>query len=297
VIFLQKEGFMEKLKRKQGELTQAQKKLAEYVLQNLEEVAFMSASVLGRKAGVSESTVVRFSQLLGYKGFPELKEALREVVIERLDTSKRLSMYLEKGQEEHILFQSVKKDRAVLDLLLETVSIRDFDNVIETLENAKRIYIVSHRSAYAIGYYLAFYLHWLGFPAVLLKGKDFSYEVLTLGDKDDVVIGITFPRYSSETVELFSFAADRGMKTVAITDDYLSPIASKASYVLTVPTDFISFVDSLTGPMSLVNAVIVALSLRNLEAIKERLQGLEKVWEEKSVYWRESYKGGKANDK
>lgn len=280
-------GLVERLRERQGELTQAQRRLAEYILQNVEEAAFMSASSLGRKAGVSEATVVRFSQLLGYKGFPELKEALRDMVIEKLDTSRRLSSYIEKGLEEHILFQSVERDKRVLDLLLENLSIKDFDSAVEALGSADRIFIISHRSAYAIGYYLAFYLRWLGLEVLLLKGKDFSYEVLSSARENDIAVGITFPRYSSETVELFLFAVERGIRTIAITDDYLSPIASRASYVLTVPTDFISFVDSLTGPLSLANAIIVALSLRNPELSKNKLEFLERVWKDRNIYWQE----------
>ncbi|MCS7233668.1 MAG: MurR/RpiR family transcriptional regulator [Synergistetes bacterium] len=290
-------GLIEQLRENQEKFTSAQRKLAKFLLENLEKVAFMSTSTLARMAGVSEATVIRFSQLVGYKGFPELKEALREIVLRRLDTSKRLSDYIKTEEGDHILLKILKKEKAILDLLIETASVNDFEKVVDAIEKAKRIFIISHRSVYAIGYYLSFYLNLLGYQNFLLKGKELSYELLSSSKEGDLAIAITFPRYSAETVELFSFAVQRNIETIAITDDYLSPIASKASYVLSVPTDFISFVDSLTAPMSLINAIIVALSLKKPEEYKARLENLEKIWKSKNIYWQEKIKEAEEDEK
>lgn len=287
---------IEQIRESLSKLTPAQRRLADFLLEHPEESAFMSVSALARMAGVSEATVIRFSQLLGYRGFPELKESLRRMVIERLDTSKRLSTYIEAGKEEHILLRSLKKDRAILDLLIETIPISDFERVVDAIEKAKRIFIISHRSAYTVGYYLNFYLNLLGYQVFLVRGKDLSYELLSSAKEGDLVIGITFPRYSSETVELFNFAIQNEIETIAITDDYLSPIASKATYVLTVPTEFISFVDSLIAPMSLINALVVALSLRRPDESKKRFENLEKIWESKNIYWQERPKREEKSD-
>lgn len=287
---------VEQIRESKEKLTPAQRKLADFLLKHLEESVFMSVSALARMAGVSEATVIRFSQLLGYRGFPELKENLRKIVIERLDTSKRLSTYLEAGEREHILLRSLKRDRAILDLLIETLSISDFEGVVSAIEKAKRIFIISHRSAYAIGYYLNFYLSLLGYQVFLIRGKDLSYELLSSTREGDLAIAITFPRYSAETVELFNFAIQKGIETIAITDDYLSPIASRATHVLTVPTEFISFVDSLIAPMSLINALVVTLSLRKPDEYKKRFQNLEEIWKSKNIYWQEELKGEEKSD-
>lgn len=276
------------IRENRRKFTPAYRKLAEFLLEHLDDAAFMSASTLARMAKVSESTVIRFSQLLGYKGFPELKEALRGIVMERLDTSKRLSSYVEKGKEEHILHRCIRKDREALDLLVKSISIEGFEGIIDIIEKADRIFVISHRSAYAVGYYLNFYLNLLGFKSFIIRGRELSYEILSSSKEDDVVIAISFPRYSSETMELLSFARKRGAKTVAITDDYLSPIASEASYILTVPTDFISFVDSLTPSISLVNAIVVALSLRKASEVERRLKELEEIWKDKKIYWQDA---------
>lgn len=273
-------------------LTPAQRRLADFLLKHLEEVVFMSASTLAREAKVSESTVIRFSQVLGYRGFPDLKEALRNVLMEKLDTRKRLSSYIEKKEKEHILHACIKKDKRTLDLLIDTVSISDFEAIVSTIEMANNIFIISHRSAYAVGYYLNFYLNLLGYRAFLIKGKELSYEILSSSKEGDVVIAISFPRYSIETKDLVSFAKQRNLTIVSITDDYLSPIASEASYVLTIPTDFISFIDSLTPSISVVNAIVVALSLKKTNETENRLEELEKIWKRERIYWQDETRKG-----
>ena len=276
---------IENIRRNTVSFTPAQRRVAEYVMKHLEEVAFMSASTFGRKAGVSESTIVRFSQLLGYRGFPELKEAIREIVIHRLDTSRRLSDYLGSEGKEHVLFETMRKDMSVLELAMDTVSVEEFDKVVDVLEAADRVFVIAHRSAYVLAYYLTFYLRWVGLFAFTLRAEDTSCELIMSLTDGDVVIGITFPRYSRDTVELFTFAAKRGIRTVAITDDYLSPIAHIASYTLAIPTDFVSFVDSFTAPMSVINAIVIALSMRNPELTEKRLEALEEVWKDRRLYW------------
>ncbi len=276
---------IESIKQNTASFTPAQRKVAEFIMKHLEDVAFMSASTFGRKVGVSESTVVRFSQLLGYKGFPELKEAVREIVMRRLDTSRRLSDYLVSEGREHVLFETMRKDMAVLELAVDSISIEEFDRVVDVLHKAKRVFVVAHRSAYVLACYFTFYLRWIGVFAFTIRAKETSYElIMSLGD-GDVVVGITFPRYSKDTIELFTFAAKRGIETIAITDDYLSPIAHAASHTLAVPTDFVSFVDSFTAPMSVINAIVIALSTRNPELTEKRLETLEKVWKDKELYW------------
>lgn len=278
---------LERIRQARGSLTSSQRKIADYVLGHLEEAAFASSVLIARRVGVSESTVTRFAQALGFDGFPALKEALRESLLGRLRTTDR--MELSPGSDGSILFEALRKDLAVLNMVLEGPPLREFSLFVEELSRARVVYVLANRSTYALGYYFYFYMGWLGRPCRLLSGRNELYESLLSASSEDVLLAMTFPRYYRESLEGVRLARGLGVRVLLITDDYMSPAAGFADHVLPVPTDFVSFVDSPVAPMSVINALVVAIASRGGHAVRRRFEELERVWKEEKVYLEEGW--------
>lgn len=280
-----KQDLMRTIQMKFPRLSKGQKLIAEYILKHYDKAAFMTAAKLGTSVGVSESTVVRFANELGFSGYPKLQKALHELIKTRLTTVQRIELSNDLISEETALKGVLKSDIENIRATLEKINYKTFEEVVNSIFNAKKIYIIGLRSSTALAEFLGFYLNLiLDNVKVVAYGISDIFEQMINISNEDLVIGIGFPRYAARTIEALNFAQSRGTKVVAITDSLLSPLAAKADYTLIAQSNMASFVDSLVAPMSLINALIIAVGLREKEKISNTFNDLENIWEEYQVY-------------
>ncbi len=275
---------LETIREKLPLLTAGQSKTAKFLLQNTREAAFMTASQVGDRVGVSESTVVRLAVRLGYPGYPEMRNALQDVLMERLTTMDRLRKYGESGEAANLCLKAFNDDLQTLSQAISEFHSRDVERLSEAILAADHIYIVGHLSSRALAYFLWYYLLWF-FPNTHLVDITFSNEAFVNATPKSLTIGISFPRYTRWTVEALRNAKKQGLVTAAISSDYTGPLAEWSDIVVTAPWNPLSFIDSFTAPMSLINGVIlyVAQSLGE-DTVHEKLEKLEKLWLENNVY-------------
>ena len=266
--------------------SKGQRKIAGFILESYDKAAFMTASRLGKKVGVSESTVVRFASELGYDGYPDMQRSLQKMIRNRLTSVQRIEVTNDRLGDQDLLSMVLQSDIDKIRLTLEELDRTSFDRAVEAIVSARRIYIIGVRSSAAIAAFLHFYCNLIFENVVLVSANTASeiFESLLRVGKGDVVIGVSFPRYSSRTVQAMSFARDRGAATIAITDSEASPLAPISTYSLTARSDMVSFVDSLVAPLSLVNALLVAVSWRKNDDLERTFRTLEDIWEEYGVY-------------
>ena len=269
-------------------LSKGQKLIAEYILRHYDKAAFMTAAKLGTSVGVSESTVVRFANELGFSGYPKLQKALQELIKNKLTTVQRIELANDFISEENALKGVLKADMENIRATLEKINHKTFDDVVKSIFSAKKIYIIGLRSSTAIAEFLGFYLNVIldNVKVVAYGISDIFEQMINVGE-GDLVIGIGFPRYAIKTIEALAFSQSRNARVVAITDSLLSPLASKADYTLIAQSNMASFVDSLVAPLSVINAIIIAVGLKEKEKISSTYSSLENIWEEYQVY---SYK-------
>ena len=267
-------------------LSKGQKRLADYICAHYDKAVYLTAARLGKEVGVSESTVVRFALELGYGGYPELQSALEEVVRNRLTSVQRIDVSGERIDARHILQSVLKSDRQNLKETLETADEEEFGRTVAMLKNARRIYVLGVRSCAALASFLGFYLNFICEDVRLIHTNSVSEtfeQMLSVSDKD-VFVGISFPRYSKRTARVMEFARARGCACIAITDSEQSPLASLADAILMCRSNMLSFADSLVAPLSMINALIVALSHEKQSEIRQSLSDLETIWKEYEVY-------------
>lgn len=283
-----KQDLMRTIQMKFPRLSKGQKLIAEYILKHYDKAAFMTAAKLGTSVGVSESTVVRFANELGFSGYPKLQKALQELIKNKLTTVQRIELSNDFISEETALKGVLKSDMENIRATLEKINHRTFEEVVNSLFAAKKIYIIGLRSSTALAEFLGFYLNLiLDNVKIVTYGISDIFEQMINVSEEDVVIGIGFPRYATRTIESLNYAQSKGAKVVAITDSLLSPLASKADYTLIAQSNMASFVDSLVAPLSVINALIIAVGLREKQKISNTFNTLEDIWEEYQVY---SYK-------
>lgn len=265
--------------------SKGQKRIAGYILSDYDKAAFMTAGKLGKLVDVSESTVVRFASVLGYDGYPAMQKALQEMVRSRLTSIQRIEAS-DVFFGTDVVTSVLQTDMDKIRVAIEEVDRHAFESVVDKLVAAQHIYILGVRSSSFLAGYLNFYLH-LIFDNVTLVTSNSAGEILEsmlrIGP-GDVLVGISFPRYSQSTVKGVQFAHDRGADVVAITDSAVSPLYPLASAVLLARSDMISFVDSLVAPFSLLNALIVAAGHRKNADIAQTFNRLESIWEEYGVF-------------
>ena len=274
------------IQEKMHTFSKGQRKIAGFILDSYDKAAFMTASRLGKRVGVSESTVVRFAFELGYDGYPDMQRSLQKMIRNRLTTVQRIEVTKDRLGGQDLLSMVLQSDIDKIRITLEELDRESFERAVDAMVSARKIYIIGVRSSAAIASFLHFYFN-LIFDSVVLVSANTSSEIfeslLRVG-AEDVVIGVSFPRYSSRTVQAISFARDRGATTVAITDSEASPLAPISSYSLMARSDMVSFVDSLVAPLSLVNALLVAVSQRRNDELARTFHTLEEIWEEYGVY-------------
>ncbi len=271
-------------------MSKGQRRISEYILQHYEKAAYMTASKLGEAAGVSESTVVRFASELGFEGYPEFLYALRESVRSMLTSMQRVEMTDEMIGGGDVLERTLSADIARIKSTIECNSPESFGAAIDSITSAKNVYVVGARASSMLADTLS---HNLNLIFDNVKSVDSSSEssvleqLLRIGD-GDLLIAITFPRYSKRIIKGVSFAKSRGAAILGITDCSSSPIAPSSDYLLYAKSDMASFVDSLVAPLSLINAIIVAISRKRKDELALTFDELEKVWDEFQVYDKEN---------
>lgn len=269
-----------------GEFSKGQKLIAKYIMENYDKAAFMTASKLGSTVGVSESTVVRFSTELGYDGYPKLQKALQELIRIKLTAVQRIEVTNNRIGDQDILRTVMMSDIEKLRLTLEDLKTEQFDEIVDVILKAKKIYILGVRSSAALTSFLGFYFNLMFENVRLVHTTSVSemFEQILKVSEDDVVIGISFPRYSSRTVKALRFAKSRGANVVAITDSMFSPLIPYCTHSLIARSDMASFVDSLVAPLSVINALIVAVGMRKKDETYNTFEELERIWDEYNVY-------------
>lgn len=274
------------LARGSSKFSKGQRIIAKYILNNYDKAAFMTAGKLGRIVGVSESTVVRFAAELGYDGYPSMRKALQEMIRNRLTSVQRIEVAKSMIDDTDLVKSIIGSDMQNLQATLELLEHDSFNKLVDSIVEAKNIYIVGMRTSTSLATFLGLYLNLLRDNVNVVHDTAASeiYEQIIRISTGDLFIGISFPRYSSHTVDAMQFAKKMGAKTAAITDSSASPLNGIADVCLHAKSDMVSFLDSLVAPMSLINAIIVAVGIRNKERVSETFERLEKIWSEHDVY-------------
>ena len=267
-------------------LSKGHKKIAEYIAENYDKAAFMTASKLGEKVGVSESTVVRFASILGFKGYPELQKELQRMIKSKLTAVQRMEVSDSLVSDQNAVKKLMSADIELIRDTLENVSQSDFNEAVSAINNASRIYILGVRSSAALANFMYFYLNPVFENVVLVDttsaGEMFE-QMFRIG-KDDVCVALSFPRYSNQTINALRFIGDRGSKIIAITDSCESPIAKLADILLVAKSSMVSVVDSLVAPLSLINALVASFTFSRREEAYNNFNELEHIWDEYQVY-------------
>ncbi len=280
-----KKDLINQIKKEFAKLSKGQKLIAEYIINNYDKAAFMTASKIGQKVGVSESTVVRFANTLGFEGYPQLQRGLQEIIKTKLTTVQRVEMGTQYSNEGDIIRKVLRSDMENIHYTLDNIDYDVFQKVINEIFLADKIYIVGLRSSTALAEYFGFYLNMI-LDNVRIVGYGVSdiFEQTLRVTENDLVIGISFPRYSNRTIEALRYIKEQNVKIVGITDTVLSPLNEICNYTLTAKSNMASFVDSLVAPLSLINAIIVAVGMREKEEITKYFNKLENIWERYNIY-------------
>ena len=275
---------LQRLNHSGKRLSKSHRRIAECIVTHYDKAAFMTASKLGEYVGVSESTVVRFAAALGYDGFPQLQKALQELIRHRLTATQRLEMTGDMGHAQ-VLNKVLKTDIQNIRTTLDELDLATFDAVIDSILQARNLYVLGLRASAPLAEFFGHYLNFI-FPNVhtVTSGVSDVFEQIARISDEDVLIGISFPRYTSHTVKAMKFARSRGATLIAITDGPLSPLHAEANLCLMAKSDMASFVDSLAAPISLINALIVALSQRRRTQVTDYFDKMENIWSEYRVY-------------
>lgn len=280
------QDLFELLEDKKSNASKSHRKIADFILTHYEKAAYLTAAKLGESVGISESTVVRFASELGFEGYPDFQRALQEAMRNRLTAVQRIEVTLDRLKDGEVLRKVLQNDIEHIAKTLEQTTDTAFNAAVDSIISAKHIYIMGIRSSAALASFMGYYFK-LMLPNVTIVetgSRSELYEQLMRLDSKDLLIGISFPRYSKQTVNALAYARAKGADSIAITDSKDSPIAQNAANVLLAKSDMVSFVDSLVAPLSLINALIVAVSIKNYDTVAGNFKALEEIWEEYDVY-------------
>ena len=268
------------------DLSKGQKKIALAILNEYDKAAYLTASKLGEMVGVSESTVVRFADELGFKGYSEFQRAIQELVRIRLTPNQRIKVTKKRIGRDDVLESVMESDIGKIRYTLESMDREVFYKSVDAILEAKTVYVLGARSTEFLAKLLSYNLS-LIFDNVKFVNPTSSAEVFeqmfSVGERD-TVIAFSFPRYSSKIVNAVKFAKNSGARVVAFTDSAISPLAEHADYLITAQSDMASYMDSLVAPLSIINAIIVEITDKREQQITERFDALEKIWDEYDVY-------------
>ena len=277
---------MSKIQNNLSTFSKGQRLIAKYIIEHYDKAAFLTASKLGATVGVSESTVVRFATELGYGGYPQLQKALQEMIRNKLTAVQRMEVTSDRMGDQDILRSVLSSDIDKIRMTLDEIDRSSFEAAVEAILHARNIYILGVRSSASLSGFLGFYFNLMFDNVKLIHTNSVSEifeQILRVGD-GDVVLGVSFPRYSKRTLKALEYSKKSGATVIALTDSRLSPLSQTADYTLLAKSDMAYFVDSLVAPLSVVNALIVAIGMRKQKEISETFTHLESIWDEYEVY-------------
>ena len=272
--------------------SKGQRLIAKYITEAYDKAAFMTASKLGKKVGVSESTVVRFAVELGYDGYPSMQKAIQEMVLNRLTSVQRIEVANDRMEGQDVITTVLRADGEKLRQTEELLNRQEFSKAVQAILDTDRVYILGVRSAAPLAQFLGYYLNYMStnIHVVTTSGEGEMFEKIVAIKPEDVVVAISFPRYSSATVKAARYCRSAGATVIGLTDSRLSPLGQNADFVLEAKSDMVSLVDSLVAPMSVINALIVAIAARREQRLSKIFTSLEQIWDEYHVY--EKQEGG-----
>lgn len=276
---------VDKINKKYTTLSKGQKNLASFIMDNFDKAAFLTATKLGKVVGVSESTVVRFAMNLGYKGYPEFQKAIEELVRTKLNSVEKMEVTYGRKSQSEILENVLSADAEKIKYTLEHADVKTFELAVDILVNAKKVYIIGIRSCAPLASFLGFYLNMILDNVVQIHTNSSTeiFEQLIHINQEDVIVGISFPRYSMRTLKALEFANNRNAKVITLTDDFHAPINLYSSCNLIARSDMVSIVDSLVAPLSIINALVVALCMKRKREVIQTLEELEMIWNEYQI--------------
>ena len=277
---------LDTLQEKMPEFSKGQRRLAQFIMESYDKAAFMTANRLGKAVGVSESTVVRFAVELGYNGFPDMQKAMQEMVVNRLTSVQRIEVANDRIGDQDIVSTVLQADIDKLRQTGETVDRKEFQAAVNAILKARRVYILGVRSAATLANFLGYYLNYMfrNVHIVTASGAGEMFEQIVGVGAEDAVIAFSFPRYSVSTAKGAQYCRSTGATVIGVTDSRLSPLGQNCDHVLLTKSDMVSLVDSLVAPLSLVNALIVALAAKRENELTKTFNSLEHIWEEYNVY-------------
>lgn len=280
------QDILECIHNKMNTFSKGQRRIAAYILESYDKAAFLTASVLGKTAQVSESTVVRFASQLGYDGYPEMQKALQELVLHRLTAAQRMEASETRIAQEDVISTVLLADAERIHKTAEQLDTAQFQAAVETMLSSKRVFVLGVRSSASLASFLCYYLRYLfdDVRQLMLSSESETFEALVRITPQDVLLGISFPRYCSATVRAMELAHSRGARTIALTDCASSPIAQNADCLLLAGSGMVSLVDSMVAPMSVINALLVAVAARRKSEATQTLQKFEEIWDCYHVY-------------
>lgn len=266
--------------------SKGQRAIAKYILECYDKAAFMTASKLGKTVGVSESTVVRFAVELGYDGYPSMQKAIQEMVLNRLTNVQRLEVAHDRIGNQDLISTVLHADVEKLRQTGEMLDRAEFRAAVQAILDAERVYILGVRSCAPLAQFLAYYLNYVSpnVHTVTTSGEGEMFEKIVGIKPQDAVVALSFPRYSSATVKAAQYCRSAGAKVVGITDSKLSPLGQNSDHVLAAKSDMVSLVDSLVAPLSVINALIVAVAAQREERLSNTFSALESIWDQYNVY-------------
>ncbi|MDE7254094.1 MAG: MurR/RpiR family transcriptional regulator [Acetatifactor sp.] len=277
---------LNRINEKYDKMSKSHKAIANFILQHYDQAVFMTAARLGAALGISESTVVRFAAGIGYEGYPELQKALEECVKGKLSSVQRMDAKYGKSTQSEILASVMNADMEKLQHTIDNLDAAAFESAVTTILEAQTVYVMGLRSNEPLAGFLQFYLNMIRGNVVLLNTTSVSetFEQMIHISEKDCFIGISFPRYSMRTLKAMEFANDRNAKVIALTDSIHSPMNLYSSCNLLARSDMVSIVDSLVAPLSVINALVVAICLKRPQEVKRNLEMLEETWNNYQVY-------------
>ena len=280
------QNFLQLMSEKEAGFSKGQRALATYIREHYDRAAYMTASRLGTVVNVSESTVVRFANALGFEGYPEMQHALQELARTNLTAAQRMGVADTLMDRDTLLDKVLLGDADKIRRTLEALDRDAFRMAVDKIVQAKHIYIIGSRSSATLAGFLNFNFRMMFDNVSLVEvssGGEVFEHILNIG-KDDVLVAISFPRYSNRTVRAVQYAHSNGADVVALTDSAQSPLAPYADQLLTARSDMASFVDSLVAPLSIINAMVAAVSMSRHDEVAARLCRLEEIWDEYDIY-------------
>jgi DNA-binding MurR/RpiR family transcriptional regulator len=270
---------------KTRQMSKSQARIAKYILENPNTVPFLNVGKLAKMAGVSEATIVRFANFLGFSGYPELQQHMQESVQQQLTTFERLEMSLQVyDKEEKGIYEIFQDDMANIKSTMEKLDMHSFHQIVDILLKAERVFIVANRSAISLAFFFQYYLNMILENTELIQSIETKTEALNTLNKNDAVIGMSFARYTKSTIDIVSYARGKGATTIAITDHLLSPLMPYVDYSLITSTKMPTFIDSFVAPLSLINALITYIGKNKTEDFQNRLKNLEETWDHFDIF-------------